>query len=132
MLVLFVVVLRTAGFISGGVEEMFVNGYKSIPQMALIVLVFAAIYPKLGYSSRNIRVSIEQEGKLKEYMLNKGYILTKETDDTLLFRKKSILDRIFKMGEDTITFKRISGGFNIEGYTKEIVRIDTGITNLFE
>ena len=36
------------------------------------------------------------------------------------------------MGEDTITFTRNIGGYSLEGRTKEIVRLDTGLTQRFD
>ena len=50
MLVLFIVVLCLLGVIPSDIDLIFINGTKSLPQMALIVAVFAAIYPKVGFT----------------------------------------------------------------------------------
>lgn len=134
LLVLFIYILKVAGLISGSIDDMFINGTKSIPMMALIVAVFAAIYPQLGFSSRNVPIRgpfSEIEPKITDFMHRRGYILTKKDGENLVYRKSSGFDRIIKMWEDKITFTRTLGGFSIEGLTKEIVRIDTGLAQLF-
>lgn len=134
VLVLFIVVLRLLHLADGSIEEMFVNGYDSLWQMALIVAVFAAIYPRLGYSSRSVRIAGEAKEiapRIVDYMHERGYILKKKDGDTLCFRKASLFARIVKMGEDGVTFTKEFGGYQLEGLTKEIIRIDTALSHLF-
>ena len=71
MLVLFIVVLCLLGVIPSDIDLIFINGTKSLPQMALIVAVFAAIYPKVGFTTRNVRMvgeASETEGELTKFM----------------------------------------------------------------
>ncbi len=135
LLTLFVLILAIAGFIPKDINLMFVHGAASIPQMLVIVAVFAAVYPRLGYTTRNVRVlgsSEEIEPKLDEFMHSHHYVLVKKEGEDLVYRKASTLERISKMWEDSVSFKRVVGGYTIEGRSKDIVRLDTGLTQFFE
>ena len=65
-------------------------------------------------------------------MNGRGYILAEGNAQNAKFRLASKLKRILRMGEDTISFTRTIGGYTLEGRTKEIVRLDTGLTQKFE
>ncbi len=135
LLTLFVLILAVAGFVPKDIDQMFVHGAASIPQMLIIVAVFAAVYPRIGFTARNIRAlgdSGEIEPKIEEYMKSHRYVLVKKEGEDLVYRKASTLDRISKMWEDAISFKRVVNGYTIEGRTKDVVRLDTGLTQLFE
>ena len=133
VLLLIILIFRWTGFIEGDVEYMFVHGYTSILYMALIVAAFAAIYPMLGYGKRNIRVTGDNfEEKIINFMQSRHYVLVEKKGEDMTFRKTSIFDRIIKMGEDKVRFTKVFGGYSIEGLTKEIVRLDSGLTQLFE
>jgi len=41
----------------------------------------------------------------------------------MTFRSKSLANRIFRMGEDRITITKSLGGFEVEGLSRDIVRI---------
>lgn len=135
LLVVFIVVLCLLGLVPKDINLLFVNGYKSIPQMGFIVAVFAAIYPKIGFSSRNVRMlgeSSETEAKLTEFMNSRKYILVKKSGEDLVFRRASLIDRVVKMWEDKVYFKRILNGYEMEGLTKDIARLDSGLIRLDE
>ena len=135
MLAIFIAALLALGFIEGPIDNIFKNGADSIWQMALIVLAFAAVYPMLGYGKRNVRIYGEPEQvwpEIVEFMKGRGYILTEGDAQGAKFRLASNLGRVMRMGEDTITFTRNIGGYSLEGRTKEIVRLDTGLTQRFD
>ena len=135
MLAIFIAALLALGFIEGPIDNIFKNGADSIWQMALIVLAFAAVYPMLGYGKRNVRIYGEPEQvwpEIVEFMNGRGYILTEGDAEGAKFRLASNLGRVMRMGEDTITFTRNIGGYSLEGRTKEIVRLDTGLTQRFD
>ena len=56
-------------------------------------------------------------------MEERGYALESESGDTMTFRSRSIANRIFRMGEDRITIEKTLGGFEVEGLSRDIVRI---------
>ena len=135
MLAIFIPALLALGFIEGPIDNIFKNGADSIWQMALIVAAFAAVYPMLGYGKRNVRIWGEPEQiwpEIADLMNGRGYILTQGDAQNAKFRLASKLKRILRMGEDTISFTRTIGGYTLEGRTKEIVRLDTGLTQKFE
>ena len=135
MLAIFIAALLALGFIEGPIDNIFKNGADSIWQMALIVAAFAAVYPMLGYGKRNVRIYGEPEQvwpEIVEFMKGRGYILTEGDAQGAKFRLASKLSRVMRMGEDTITFTRNIGGYSLEGWTKEIVRLDTGLTQRFD
>lgn len=135
VLVVVVTILYLLKFIQGNIEDFFVNGYNSLWQMALIITVFAGVYPRFGYGKRVVHVSGPHEKslpKVEEYMNAKGYIKHSDDGEVIKFRKASFLARLASTFEDTVTFGRTAAGYEIEGRTKEIVRIDTGLTKLFE
>ena len=135
MLTIFIAALLALGFIEGPIDNIFKNGADSIWQMALIVAAFAAVYPMLGYGKRNVRIYGEPEQvwpEIVEFMNGRGYILTEGDAQGAKFRLASKLSRVMRMGEDAITFTRNIGGYSLEGRTKEIVRLDTGLTQRFD
>ena len=135
MLAIFIAALLALGFIEGPIDNIFKNGADSIWQMALIVAAFAAVYPMLGYGKRNVRIWGEPEQvwpEIVDFMNGRGYILAEGNAQNAKFSLASKLKRILRMGEDTISFTRTIGGYTLEGRTKEIVRLDTGLTQKFE
>ncbi|HCY73271.1 MAG TPA: hypothetical protein DHU75_03940 [Rikenellaceae bacterium] len=135
ILVLFILVLCLLGLVPKNIDLLFVNGWKSIPQMAVIVAVFAAVYPKIGFTKRNVPVpgdDTQAEEKIAEFMKSRKYVFLKKVGADLVYRRASVVDRIVKMCEDTIYFKRIFGGYEMEGLTKDVARLDTGLAQWLE
>lgn len=135
LLALLIAILVLIGLVPKDINRIFINGTESIWQMALIVALFAVVYPRIGYTTRNVYIkgsNEEIEPRLNGFMRSRRYVLVKKTEDKLLYRKASVLERIFKMGEDTVTFTRVINGYSLEGSTKDVVRLDTGLTQLFE
>ncbi|MCQ2169470.1 MAG: hypothetical protein MJY51_03480 [Bacteroidales bacterium] len=127
-LILFVLV--KANLVEADVSKMFVNGYDSLWQIALIIAVFAGIYPKLGYSSRSVRMyGSDEEIRpiLLEVMENHGYRVEKDAEGTVTFIKRAPLSRFAKLWEDRVTFSRTVNGYSVEGITKDIVRIASAL-----
>lgn len=112
--------------VDANLETMFVHGYDSIWQIALIMLAISAIYPRTGYTTRSVDAPGEYKDLRKgvmEVMENRGYVLEKEDGENLSFRKRSLSARILKIWEDRITLTRTFGGWNAEGLTRDLVRV---------
>ena len=126
ILCLVIFILVKAGIVEADLSKMFVNGYDSIWQIAIIIAVFAAVYPHLGYSSREIHL-YGSDGELKsgvrEVMEDKGYRLEKDNGEEMTFVKRAPLTRLVKLWEDRITLTRTVSGYSAEGLTKDVVRI---------
>lgn len=130
ILALIITVLIIAGFVEGDISKIFVNGYDSLWQIALIMAVFAAIYPRLGFSSRTAHVygsPEEVEDRLTTVMGLHGYKLGKKDGQTMAFVKRSPFARAINMWEDTITVCPAATGLELEGRTKDLVRLVSGL-----
>ena len=135
VMALILLVLALLGFVEKDVDSMFRNGWKSIWQIALMFLVVAALYPRFGFCKRGAIIPGAYEDirpGLVRYMAGRGYEIEKEEGENLSFRLKSPLQRFLKLlFEDRITFTRDRAGFYVEGRTKDVVRIVSGLEALF-
>lgn len=111
---------------NGDIQSMFRNGYDSLWQIAGILAIFAAVYPKFGYSTRKAIVPgaySEIRDSVLSVMESRGYRLEKEEGENMTFRLRSPLYRITRVGEDRIMLTRDVSGFEVEGLTKDVVRL---------
>ena len=135
VMALILLVLALLGFVEKDVDSMFRNGWKSIWQIALMFLVVAALYPRFGFCKRGAIIPGAYEDirpGIVRYMAGRGYEIEKEEGENLSFRLKSPLQRFLKLlFEDRITFTRDRAGFYVEGRTKDVVRIVSGLEALF-
>lgn len=130
ILSLIIVVLIMTKMVESDISKMFVNGYDSLWQIALMMAVFALIYPKLGFSSRIAHLYGPIEDNRQEIirvMDILDYRLESESADTMSFVKRSPLTRLVKMYEDRITLSSTPVGLEVEGLTKDIVRVVSGL-----
>lgn len=136
ILILFVAAIYLITAKGAPLESMLKDGYNSLWKMALIVLAFAAVYPSFGYGKRTISArgsADEIIPTITKTLEAKGYILvSRDSEDNLVFRKASTLARITAMFEDKVYFTRNLGGYEMEGRLKEIVRLDTALYELFQ
>ena len=119
-----------AGFVEADISKIFINGYDSLWQICLIMAVFAAIYPRFGFSSRTAHVygsPEEVRPLLLRVMELHGYKLEKEEDGVTTFVKRSVISRLLKMWEDRITVEYDVTGLRLEGITKDLVRLVSGL-----
>lgn len=134
---LFVVIMVVLVFIGAAkpdVSLMFRDGYKSLWQIALLFALVSAFYPKFGFIKRSAVINGEYSdirGGIIEYMEARGYRLESEDGENLTFRLRSKFSALFKMFEDRISLTREPGGFEVEGLTKEVVRIVGGMEYKF-
>lgn len=132
LLVVILFVLVKLNLANGDLATMFKDGYNSLWQIALILAVFSAIYPKLGYGSRTITAPGSHSDfrmKILEYMDERDYKLKEEDGERMVFVLRSPVRRLFKMFEDNITITKEMIGYNVEGLTKDVVRIASGLEN---
>ncbi len=126
ILTLIIVIMVKAGFVEAELDKIFVNGLDSLWQIALIMAVFAALYPRMGYTSRTAHILAapeEAKGLILKEMDIRGYRLSKEEKGAMVFVKKSSFARAMRMWEDGITISSTFGGWNLEGPSKDLVRI---------
>ena len=134
ILCIFIVLLSVFGLIGNSVDEIFKNGAQSLWRIGLILLVFAIIYPRMGFTTRKVYIpgayGESREGVV-DVMHDRSYVLEAEEGENLKFRIQSPVIRAFRMFEDRITFTRTATGFELEGPTKDLVRIVSALEYKF-
>jgi len=127
ILSLMIFILVKMNMVEGNLSTMFRNGYDSLWQIAVIMAVFALVYPRFGYTKRSVRMPGETAMirlSVLETMEAKGYKLRSEdAEEGMVFIKRLPLDRLIRQFEDAVTFTRTVYGYDIEGRGKDIVRI---------
>lgn len=127
LLVIIIAILVAFKVVEADLSKMFVNGYDSLWQIALVFAAMAAAYPHFGFSTRSAHMPGETAALLptiKQVMDEHGYKMTEQdAGGNLKFRKRAPLTRMLKMGEDTLTLTRTATGYDIEGMTKDMVRV---------
>ena len=131
ILALVIAALIVTGLVEADFETMFKNGYDSYWQIALVAAVLAALYPRMGYSTRTAHIYGEPadvKARLDHVMDLHGYRLSKDLgEEGLRYVRRSGLSRALKMWEDTLTCRITAPGVEIEGPTKDLVRIVSGL-----
>ena len=126
MLVVFILVLSMLGLVGSTPEDIFRDGTRSLWQIAGICAVFALIYPRLAFGRRTAHVSGSYE-ELRQPVVDamhaRGYILESEAEESMTFRQKSPVVRLFQMFEDRVTLTKTLVGFELEGQNKALVRV---------
>ncbi len=134
LVTLILAVLALPGFVSSDINVMFRNGWRSVWLILGVFACVAAFYPRFGYGRRQVRISGEyseiRQGVI-DYMASRGYRLEKELGENLFFRSTGAFRKIARVWEDRITAERCLGGFTLEGPTKDVIRLATGLEYRF-
>ena len=121
------------GAVEGNIESIFSEGYTSIGKIAIFFAVVAAVYPKVGFITRDIESGKEWDDMsqaAEEFMKERQYDLESKTEDSLTFRFRGIAGRLSKMYEDRITLKKTPEGYQMEGLRKDVMRLSSGLERL--
>lgn len=134
ILCIFIILLSVFGLVGKTLDEIFKDGAQSLLKISAILAVFAAIYPRLGFGTRKVFIPGAYE-EIREgvvdVMHDRSYVLEAEEGENLKFRIQSPVIRAFRMFEDRITFTRTATGFELEGPTKDLVRIVSSLEYKF-
>jgi len=131
-------ILIAIGMVPADIGQIFTGGWVSVAEIAALFLVFAGIYPKIGYARRTISLSGDWEevcGMLRSYMSERGDYVEEEgksrskSGDSLriCFRARKLSTRIARTWEDRLTFTPTLGGVEIEGPTKDVAKMVSAI-----
>lgn len=126
ILSLIIAILVVAKVVEADISQIFVNGYDSLWQIALLMAVFAAIYPRFGYVRRPALVpgNDEEAGAvLDRVMVAHGYERESRKDGKLSYRRRSVGDRLMRLWEDRISVERVATGYELEGIGRDVVRL---------
>lgn len=107
------------------------NGWKSFGWMLVLTIIFSAIYPKLGYSTRRCSISgewSEVSQKVKDFMNSRNFHVfeyenTTDGNEVICYRAKKFIHKLSRDWEDRITIKPVLGGISIEGPNKDVVSL---------
>lgn len=130
VVVVIMAVLMLLGVVSPDINVAFRNGWKSVWMILAVLACISAVYPLFGYSARDLVAPGEFDelrDKIVSYMESKGYVLSCEEGENLTFHLSSPLGRLTRIWEDTLTFTRELGGFSVEGITRDMVRVVSGL-----
>ena len=125
-----VTVLVLIGAAEGDIDTIFEEGYRSVGKIAMFFAIVAAVYPKLGFITRDLPVNKSWEEireQTLEYMQDRRYELESESPEKVTFRIRGLAGRLSKMYEDRITLTRTLEGWTMEGLRKDALRIASGL-----
>lgn len=125
-----ILVLVFIGAVEGDINTIFEGGYNDLWKIAIFFAIVAAVYPKFGFVCRKIETTGSWEtvrDEAKAYFSEKPYKLESETSDTLTFRRRDLIARISKMGEDRITLRKDEDRIEMEGLRKDVFLYATGL-----
>ena len=111
---------------SSNINEMFKEGWTSVGKIAAVFALISAVYPIFGYRKILAGVLGELDG-LRDGVVScleeRGYRLESEDGESMTFRSRSLLKRIFRVWEDRITVSKTLGGFEVEGLSRDVAHI---------
>lgn len=123
------------GAVDGNIDTMFRGGWSAIWKMLLLFAAVAAIYPKVGFITRDASISSPWSVIREDFigfMKERRYEFEGEKDGVATFRYRGTGGRISRMYEDRLSFDtRTEGMLIIEGLRKDVLRITMGIENRY-
>ena len=125
-----ILVLVMIGAVEGSIDTIFEGGYSALWKIAIFFALIAAVYPKFGFVCRKLDTTgswDDVRNAAVTYFSGKPFKLETETGDEVSFRRRDIISRIAKMGEDRITVRRTDDGFVMEGLRKDVITFATGL-----
>lgn len=132
---LVILTLVLAGLVAFGVAEadvskLFVNGYNSLWQIGVFLLVMSLIYPHFGFTTKPVHLAgseEEVEPLVRKVMEERGYVLTSKEGGRMTYRKKGAVSRVLRICEDPIIFTRTVMGYDAEGLSRDLTRLVSAI-----
>ena len=118
------------GAVEGDINNIFEDGVSSIWKIAAFFIIVAAVYPKFGFVTRKLNTTADWDtvrNTAKSYFQEKPFKIESETEGCVTFRRRDIISRLTKMGEDRISLSRTDDGFILEGLRKDVFLYATGL-----
>lgn len=125
-----VLALVLIGAVEGDINSIFEGGYSALWKIAIFFALVAAVYPKFGFVCRKLETTgswDDVRNAAVKYFSEKPFKLESETADAVTFRRRDIIAKISKMGEDRITVRKAEDGFAMEGLRKDVITFATGL-----
>ena len=125
-----ILALILIGAVEGDINKIFEDGVNSLWKIAAFFVLVAAVYPKFGFVIRKLNTTADWDtvkSAAKAYFQEKSFKLESETADCVTFRRRDIISRLIKMGEDRISISLTDDGFVLEGLRKDVFLYATGL-----
>lgn len=126
-----VLALVATGLASGDINEIFEGGWNAIWKIAIFFAIVAAVYPKLGFITRDMEMDRELadiRDEVVKYMEARGYVLEGESADSLSFRYRRLAGRLTRMNEDRLIMTKSGSSWTMEGLRKDVMKVATGLS----
>ena len=130
LLAIIIGILMLSGMVSKDITVAFTHGWTSVWWILAIFAVMALVYPFFGYQKRKIRVigdPAQARDGIVEALKIRGYVLGSEADGVLKFHLSAPLNRAFRFWEDTVTLTPVLEGWEAEGLSRDLVRVESSI-----
>ena len=99
--------------------------FENYRRMALFLVVFAAVYPLIGFIRRKVylnRSFAKDRDALIEPILYGNYQIQSEQDQKIVFRHKNPFIRFIRLYEDKITIDFSNNPIVIDGLRRDVYR----------
>lgn len=127
---LIVTALVMIGAVEGDIDSIFRGGYSALWKIAIFFAIVAAVYPKVGFITREIPVD-KDWNEIREtavgYFRDRRYDIESESASEVTFRLRGAVGRLTKMNEDRLTLRRTADGYTLEGLRKDVLRLAIGL-----
>ncbi len=126
-----VLALVATGLASGDINEIFEGGWNAIWKIAIFFAIVAAVYPKLGFITRDMEMDkelVDIRDEVVKYMEARGYVLEGESADSLSFRYRRLAGRLTRMNEDRLIMTKSGSTWTMEGLRKDVMKVATGLS----
>lgn len=127
---LIVTALVLIGAVEGDLDAIFRGGTESLWKIAIFFALVAAVYPKVGFITRDVTVDKEMKDihdDVIAFFKERHYDLESESNDCMTFRAIGVAGKLSKMYEDRITLTKTSDGYTLEGLRKDVMRLAAGL-----
>lgn len=131
--VLFVIItLCLYYFVRSGQVSSYADMFKegALVKIVLFFILVGAVYPSFGFGKKKIDMPggyAPNADKVREIMKGFGYEYYKEDEEKVVFRHRSFITRLFKMGEGQLTFFKNTEPVIMEGLRKDTYRYGSSL-----
>jgi hypothetical protein len=122
------------GAVEGNIDSIFNGGTEALWKIALFFAAVSAVYPKVGFITRDVPVDRDLSdirGEVLTFFSDRRYELESETPEQMCFRLRGFGGKLSKMFEDRIILTRRPGGYDMEGLRKDVLRLASGFEHRF-
>ena len=92
--------------------------------LGLAVVVLSAIYPRMGFITRRVECSMEEDSEqvMNAFALS-GYKLISEEEGRKVFRAAGVIDKLIMLFEDEIVAEQYGQWVEIKGIRRGVARV---------